>query len=103
MDPNQLYALLAQMRQQQPGGMFAGAAQPGMGGMSPPGAGMPSAAPPTGMLPPTGQPEQDHHHSGLNPLMALSPGLGLMMSHPKYGLMALSPGIGLANLLGAFK
>jgi hypothetical protein len=87
MDPNQLYALLAQMQSKQ-GGMFGG--QPQI---------------PAGATPPLpGADESPHgHHGGLNPLMMLSPMGGMLMSHPKYAMFGLSPALGLANILGAFK
>jgi hypothetical protein len=45
--------------------------------------------------------ERDSKH--FNPLMFLSPGLGLGLENPKALLSILSPGFGLANLFGAFK
>ena len=49
------------------------------------------------------QPQQHGHH-GFNPLMMMSPLLGMFMSgHPNLGLGMISPMLGAARALGAFK
>ena len=48
--------------------------------------------------------EQKQRHGGMNPMMAMSPLLGMFMSgHPNLGLGMISPGLGIARALGAFK
>ena len=107
MDPSQL-AMIMQMLQQR-GGMFGGTQQmqpqsqmpQQMPQMQP--QAQPQPQPQDGQLPAMGDPQQQHHGGGFNPLMMISPMGYMLAKHPKYALAALSPGIGMANLLGAFK
>jgi len=91
MDPMQLFQLQQMMQQRaQQGGQM----------------GLPSYAQPQQaqqQLPAMGDPSQQRHGGGFNPLMLLSPMGGMMMSHPGAAMFGLSPALGFARMLGAFK
>jgi hypothetical protein len=96
VDPIQLFQIQQMIRQQQ-------AAQPM--GQQPVGQ-LPSytqqqQAPQ--QLPAMGDPSQQQHHGGINPLMFLSPMAGLMASHPGAAMFGISPALGFARMFGAFK
>lgn len=92
MDPIQLFQLQQMMQRQQGGQM-----QP----QQLPSYTQQQQAPQ--QLPAMGDPSQQQHHGGINPLMFLSPMAGLMASHPGAAMFGISPALGFARMFGAFK
>lgn len=88
---------LQQMQQMQQGQQMSPPSQPQMPSVG---------APPTLGQNMMQQPQKAPEHGGgggMSPLMALSPMLGLMQSHPGAAMFGISPALGFARMLGAFK